>query len=279
MPHSVRKDYDLAGAEKALVDIDDTDFGGIEQPGTGVDYQFGLQADPDEVTRPVPDEQPEDKEDEDEELTQADELAAMRTEMKAYQDWQAQELDRIRKAQEHSQHFARQQREQYEDPIPTRYLTDLDLAGIHQMSQRVQMLEERAGKAIESAKRSEMAAFQRAEAAMREKYPDLDDFVPARNRELAIKTVLEQEAFGVDWESELGRVYRDKAFDKHNAKRDELSQKRQEKQREATKVASKVVSGGSPYQEPELKKPLRDTRYHSAKDRAMAAFNAIGGGG
>lgn len=203
-------------------------------------------------------EQPEEKEPEAREHSIEDEIRTLRTEMLAHisnlASNSASRRDEVPAPQPEQQSLE-----------PTRYLTDADL---HSFNQNMHEHAERVNKMVQE---QERIALRNAEAELKAKYPDLDEFIPAERRAAALEYVFQGRDYGKNWTQEIEKVYKQLAFDKHRSRADELEQKRIEKKAKAEQVksASVVPAGGSVYQAPAEKRPVGDSRYEWAKQQML----------
>ncbi|HEY9684695.1 MAG TPA: hypothetical protein V6C86_24150 [Oculatellaceae cyanobacterium] len=119
---------------------------------------------------------------------------------------------------------------------------------------------------------NEKANFQAAEAAMRAKYKDFDDLVKPQEREIALQSMLKQGRFGGNnWLERFELGYQHMDYPRLKAQADELQRKRDEKNAQAVKAASRVPASGQPYQKPAPPKLDRTKRGYAEADAAMLA--------
>lgn len=238
-------------------------------------------APPAEDEQPAEVEKPEQEQVREEEQSEtppwADRLATNLTELRARQD---------HLAQMYAQRNAEAPQEKpapAEERQPTRYLTDVDLEALSaQYAEATRRLQAFAT----VAESQERMSFRQAEDRLLQKYPDLDEFIPAERRQAVLEHQLKTQSFGADWFKETEKAYKELAFDRIyersnqlKSELDQLAVKREQKKEkeQAIKAASAVPAGGNVYQAPAEKRPARDARYEYAKKQMAADLKALGG--
>lgn len=124
------------------------------------------------------------------------------------------------------------------------------------------------------------AEHEQAVNALREKYPDLDEFVPPALRQQAMQQAIQGKHYGVDWKDAIAQVYKINSFDKYHSavskQKDDLALRREEKRQSGMQAASAVSPGGSPFQKPANKPDPRSATFE--KDRRAAFQRDLGAG-
>lgn len=179
-----------------------------------------------------------------------------------------QQFNQIQQLMER-QRPAQQEQPQFEDPMQRLHRE------VQELKQQQAASSERAKVAAEKLFRQD---FDRTVSALKEQYPDINEFIPGERMEHAYREAVKAEAFGVDWKGEIGKTYKllshDKYFQARGKGEDEVSQKRAEK-REKGKAIS---SGGATYQSPAKKLDKLSPTYDVDKKAAFLADLRQAGG-
>lgn len=261
------------------------DLGKLDDPTEDFELRFETEAKEEGEPQPTPaQDEPTSEEspaqEEPAENPYLDELRALRTELLAHQNHQAQQIEALRKPAP----APAQDTTPLAEPDPTFYLTDVHLK---QFQDRIGQLEQTGNQfrtiASQLARQQEQSAFDAAWNKVQSEYPDVGEFIPVANREAALNAVFQKEAYGQRWEDEIKKVYKQAAFDRYHSQANELALKRAEKEKQekektaAITTASVVPAGGHPYQAPATKRPLRDSRYEFASKEILRDLQALGG--
>lgn len=212
----------------------------------------------------------------------ADEVASMQSELNTLRGFIANQFSQLRQTQQESRPqpqqdpYAQQQQgyaqQGWVDPAVQEY---------NQLRETVSNLQRQHQQLEHSAATTARMAQRAALDKVVSQYPDLHDFIPKNDLDLAFNKLIADKKFGVNYEQELVTEYQKRAFQKYYEKSrttaDELEGKRQERQSKSVKAAAQVAPGGSVYQRQQQPKPNpRDRSYRSAREGMLRDLEASG---
>ncbi len=123
----------------------------------------------------------------------------------------------------------------------------------------------------------ELVSQQQAAAAIRAANPDFDQVVPEQLRKQALETDLKSGRYGIDWYGRMKAAYdvasaqtKDKEIKELRAQLDELSARREQRNKSVTKAAAQVPASGAPYQKPAAQSNPYERGYRGATEGFLA---------
>ena len=278
----LRKSYDKNAAL--------AEFG--EQLGISADdVEFVDAPEPEEVEpiQPEPEPQPEPQEQEapkEEKQLDRESVAVLEAQLNTFRDQVAEQIGSLSKGLQPTQPPAQQPATEYEqftaDPEYASHPLVKEVESLKQQLASVEELKQNFAKAQrETAIVSEKVRLQTAVSALKEKYPDLHEFVKESNINATLSKVAEVNAFGqVDWMTEIDKTYKTLSYDTKLAAAqkaaDELATKRDEKRTKGAAAASAVPPGGGSFQAPKVQSQPNVRGYSSSKAAMLLELEGLG---
>lgn len=283
---SLRKQYDVNAALE--------EFG--EQLGIGADeVELVNKASEPEEVEPISNDEPEVVEAKEPEQQQEEvkpryveeaNLAVLEAQLNTFREQIADQIGSLSKGLTPTQQPAQQPTTEYEqftaDPEYAAHPLVKEVESLKQQLASVEELKQSFAKAQrETSIMSERTKLQSAVSQLREKYPDLHEFVKESNIAATFEKCVEVNAFGqVDWQSEIDKTYKTLSFDTKvtAAKKaaDELAAKREEKKAKGAAAASAVPPGGGSFQAPKVQSRPFERGYKSASAAMLAELEGLG---